>query len=387
MGAGNVLTGSLAWYFATTQKTITTPLTFNRPFASDSKSVDATGLTQFAASFIYWRLNVTPENIEHNQKMILGFVPSAERDVLKKALDIETERIQKAGITTQFDTKEIRVMDDGSVQYSGVLKSSTTNGAIITPLKDQEKTYRLKLSYDNAAAVFLAAGLFTSGLRAASAPAAIPFENDAAFNVTLSNTNPSKVVVDGELITSISGPTGAYDQSQTEDGALILSPLVGQNFTLFIQTDHGSSLSLNVRPQPGNGKTLRFTPMSPPLRKNDDAKAWEEGQTYEKTLVALSRAVVNGQVPDDYQEYPISRMPAYTPASDVRLTPERQFVGNHLRVVRFRMSNPGSITRSLRERDFWRKGVRAVMLSQNQLYAGGEGYAWIVFSDDGDARP
>lgn len=65
-----------------------------------------------------------------------------------------------------------------------------------------------------AAAVFLAAGLFTSGLRAASAPAAIPFENDAAFNVTLSNTNPSKVVVDGELITSISGPTGAYDQSQ-----------------------------------------------------------------------------------------------------------------------------------------------------------------------------
>lgn len=46
-----------------------------------------------------------------------------------------------------------------------------------------------------AAAVFLAAGLFTSGLRAASSPAAIPFENDAAFNVTLSNTNPSKVVV------------------------------------------------------------------------------------------------------------------------------------------------------------------------------------------------
>ncbi|HBL5487352.1 TPA: conjugal transfer protein TraE, partial [Enterobacter hormaechei] len=31
----------------------------------------------------------------------------------------------------------------------GVLKPSTTNGAITTPLKDQEKTYRLKLSYDN----------------------------------------------------------------------------------------------------------------------------------------------------------------------------------------------------------------------------------------------
>ena len=237
-----------------------------------------------------------------------------------------------------------------------------------------------------AAAVLMATGLFTGGLRAASAPAAIPFENDAAFNVTLSNNSPNKVVIEGELITSISGPSGAYDQSTTEDGALILSPLVGQNYTMFIQTDRGSSLSLNVRPQPGNGRTLRFTPMSPPLRKNDDAKAWEEGQTYEKTLVTLSRAVVNGQVPDDYQEYPVSRMTAYTPATSVRLTPERQFVGNHLRVVRFRMNNHGNITQSLRERDFWRKGVRAVMLSQNQLYAGGEGYVWIVFSDEGVPR-
>ena len=234
-----------------------------------------------------------------------------------------------------------------------------------------------------AAAVLLATGLFTSGLRAASAPAAIPFENDAAFNVSLSNNSPNKVVVDGELITSISGPSGAYDQSTTEEGALILSPLVGQNFTLFIQTDHGSSLSLNVRPQPGSGKTLRFTPLSPPVRKNDDARTWEEGQTYEKTLVTLVRTVANGQVPDDYTEYPVSRMKTYAPPTGVRLTPERQFVGHHLRVVRFRMTNPGNVTQSLRERDFWLRGVRAVMLSQNQLYAGGEGYAWIVFSDDG----
>ncbi|ENZ9940812.1 type-F conjugative transfer system secretin TraK [Salmonella enterica] len=237
-----------------------------------------------------------------------------------------------------------------------------------------------------AAAVLLATGLFTSGLRAASAPAAIPFENDAAFNVTLSNTNPSKVVVNGELITSISGPSGAYDQSQTDDGALIISPLVAQNFTVFIQTDRGSSLSLNVRPQPGNGKTLRFTPLSPPPHRNDDARAWEEGQSYEKTLVSVSRTVVNGQVPDDYREYPVSRMPAFNPAAMVSLTPERQFVGDHLRIVRFRMTNPGTITQNLRERDFWRKGVRAVMLSQHQLYSGGEGYAWIIFSDDGEPR-
>ncbi|MDV7024454.1 TraE/TraK family type IV conjugative transfer system protein [Atlantibacter subterranea] len=145
---GNVITGSLAWYFATHQKTITTPMTFNHPFSSDALSADATGMTMFATSFIYWRLNVSPENIDNNQNMILGFVPSASRDVLKKTLDVEAERIKKGGITTHFETKEVRSMNEpGVVEFSGTLKSSTTNGAITTPLKDQEKTYRLKLSY------------------------------------------------------------------------------------------------------------------------------------------------------------------------------------------------------------------------------------------------
>jgi len=150
LGAGNVLTGSLAWYFATTQKTITTPMSYNQPFASDSSGADASGMTMFATSFIYWRLNVSPENIDNNQKMLLGFVPSTERDLLKKALDVEAERIKKGGITTRFDTREVRVMaEPGVVEFSGTLKSSTTNGAITTPLADQEKRYRLKIRYEN----------------------------------------------------------------------------------------------------------------------------------------------------------------------------------------------------------------------------------------------
>ena len=150
LGAGNVLTGSLAWYFATTQKTITTPMSYNQPFASDSSGADASGMTMFATSFIYWRLNVSPENIDNNQKMLLGFVPSTERDLLKKTLDVEAERIKKGGITTRFDTREVRVMaEPGVVEFSGTLKSSTTNGAITTPLADQEKRYRLKIRYEN----------------------------------------------------------------------------------------------------------------------------------------------------------------------------------------------------------------------------------------------
>lgn len=234
-----------------------------------------------------------------------------------------------------------------------------------------------------AAAVLVATGLFTSGLRAASGPAGIPFENDASFTVVLSNTNPNKVIIDGELITRISGPAGAYDSNTTatEDGALIFSPLTAQNFTVFLETAKGASLSINVQPKPVTGRTVRFTPLSPPTRKNDDAKAWEESQSYEKTLVAVSRSILQGNIPDEFTEYPVTRMATYSPDISAQLTPERQYVGSHLRIVRYRMKNPGYITMNLRERDFYKKGVRAVMLSTHQLYAGGEGYAWVIFSD------
>jgi len=85
-----------------------------------------------------------------------------------------------------------------------------------------------------------------------------------------------------------------------------------------------------------------------------------------------------------YTELSADRGPAYTPAAGVTLTPERQLAGSHLRVMRYRMSNTGYVTRELSEREFWQKGVRAVMLSTRTLYAGGQGYAWVIFSTDAE---
>jgi hypothetical protein len=52
------------------QKTITTPMTFNVPFSSDASSADSSGMTMFATSFLYMRLNVSPENIDIQQKLL-----------------------------------------------------------------------------------------------------------------------------------------------------------------------------------------------------------------------------------------------------------------------------------------------------------------------------
>ncbi|ENU1173988.1 TPA: conjugal transfer protein TraE [Klebsiella michiganensis] len=144
-----VLISSLAWVLYSKQKTITTPMTFNVPFSSDASSADSSGMTMFATSFLYMRLNVSPENIDIQQKLLLGYVPSENRDKLKKVLDVEADRIKKGGITWRYDIKELRMVKPGVVDADVVLHPSTTNGNITTDLKEQARTYQLQMRYEN----------------------------------------------------------------------------------------------------------------------------------------------------------------------------------------------------------------------------------------------
>ncbi|TPG56832.1 F-type conjugal transfer protein TraK [Ewingella americana] len=230
------------------------------------------------------------------------------------------------------------------------------------------------------AAFVAAVCLAPAAMADVSGPSGTVFENDAHLKAQLSNTSPNKIVIEGELITRVTGPDGAFTQENTEDGALLITPLTGQNFTLFLETANGIGASVDVTPKPGSGHTLRLIPASAPQKANPDAKTWEESQPWEKTLVSVARTVVNGGVPDSYTEVAAVRGPAYSPVSGVLLTPERQLVGSHLLVMRYRMKNTGYITRPLSEKQFWQKGVRAVMLTTHSLYAGGEGFVWVIFS-------
>lgn len=231
-------------------------------------------------------------------------------------------------------------------------------------------------------AALVASSLASTAVAAVSGPASTVFENDAHLKAQLSNTSPNKIIIDGELITHVSGPDGAFLQDNTDEGALLITPQTGQPFTVFLETASGIGASIDITPKPGTGKTLRLVPASAPKKDNPDAKAWEESQPWEKTLVLIARTVVNGGTPDNYTVAPADRGPAYNPAVGITLTPERQLVGSHLRVMRYRMKNTGYVSRPLTEKLFWQKGVRAVMLSTPTLYANGEGYVWVIFSND-----
>lgn len=146
---GNAITGSLAWYFYKTRDQIITPMAYNQPFNTHVKSGDSSALSMFAMSFASLRLNVSPENIDSNHKILLRFVPSESRDAMKKALDVEADRIKKGGISTRYDMIDLVQTGDGAMEMKVRLSPSTTNGGIIIPLPQQDKSFRINMAYEN----------------------------------------------------------------------------------------------------------------------------------------------------------------------------------------------------------------------------------------------
>ncbi|RVU72185.1 TraE/TraK family type IV conjugative transfer system protein [Pantoea dispersa] len=148
LAASTVVTGALAWHFAKTQRTITTPMMFDRPFTSGSASGDAALNGMLVRSFINLRLSVTPETVDSQHAALLRFVPAEYRDDLKKQLAAEAEYIKKNGVSSVFRIDdEMTDTTNGDVIAQGTLSASTTNGNLKISLPDSHKAYRLSVHY------------------------------------------------------------------------------------------------------------------------------------------------------------------------------------------------------------------------------------------------
>lgn len=148
LAIGNGITGALAWHFYKTQKTITTPMMFDRPFISDAASGDAALNGMLVRSLINLRLSVTPETVDSQHAALLRFVPAEYRDDMKKQLAAEAEYIKKNGVSSVFRIDdEITDTTTGDIIAQGTLSASTTNGNLKISLPDAHKAYRVSVHY------------------------------------------------------------------------------------------------------------------------------------------------------------------------------------------------------------------------------------------------
>jgi conjugal transfer pilus assembly protein TraK len=202
-------------------------------------------------------------------------------------------------------------------------------------------------------------------------------------DIRISSTNPNYFEVPGDRITGVTSAPGMLtDKRNTGAGGAFMSTTQSKPFTLYLTTEGGQTFSLNAHPESVPGRSYLLA--SQKSLNRDEAKAWETSQPYEKLLVELNRSLVRNSIPQGYAAVAFTEECSRTPVG-IRATATGAWEGGNLRVVRFLVTNPGSITVSLREQDFWQPGVRAVMFSTpgRELSGGGSATLYVTSGPGG----
>lgn len=201
----------------------------------------------------------------------------------------------------------------------------------------------------------------------AAAPAAVsatvvPLANGGQASIAVSNTDPNLFTVAGDRVTALTSLDGELTrQEQTASGGVIVSTLNKKPFTFILETERGLNFSVQAVPRAGVGRTIRL--VSELSGTGDAARTWEESSPYEATLVSLSQHLLGGKLPSGWQSIPVTNELLSAPVGLVARA-ERIWVGNHLKVVSYRITNSTAGARSLTESDFWQPGVRGVLFAE-----------------------
>ncbi|MBH2566943.1 type-F conjugative transfer system secretin TraK [Serratia marcescens] len=217
----------------------------------------------------------------------------------------------------------------------------------------------------------------------AAAPAAVPatvvpLANGGQASIAVSNTDPNLFTVAGDRVTALTSLDGELTrQEQTASGGVIVSTLNKKPFTFILETERGLNFSVQAVPRAGIGRTIRL--VSELSGTGEGARTWEESSPYESTLVSLSQHLLGGKLPSGWQSIPVTNERLNAPVGLVARA-ERVWVGNHLKVVSYRITNSTAGARNLTESDFWQQGIRGVLFAESarQVMAGGALQVFII---------
>lgn len=141
----NLILCTLLSWVVLHKKTIVVPAVVNAPFAISDSEVDSSYLIQMASFFTYLRFNVSPENVDFQDKLIEQYIDSSARGEITSILNTEEAQIQKNKISSQFfmdsisaDTSNLQVLVKGTLEKK-------VGNLLIDP---QHKTYLITFSYN-----------------------------------------------------------------------------------------------------------------------------------------------------------------------------------------------------------------------------------------------
>jgi conjugal transfer pilus assembly protein TraK len=206
------------------------------------------------------------------------------------------------------------------------------------------------------------------------------FADNEQINVVLSNRDINRVLVKGDKIQSVNGPTGLYMAKNDALGSAYISTYGESTFTVFVSTSKGHNFSLLVMPRATPGRTIILEPTTPSLL----TARFEETESYQKVLVTFIKAMINNEMGEDYtyeeEKSKKSKKIDFYGVADIKQI--ASYSGSHLLGIVSEIKNKTKNPITLKPSYFYQPGVRAVALSNQTIAPSAVGLLYQVISRD-----
>lgn len=187
--------------------------------------------------------------------------------------------------------------------------------------------------------------------------------NNETISAKISATDVTRIVVQGDRIQSVKGIKGAYTRdNDNNSGEIYIQPssfYQNRAFTLLINTEMGRHYTLLLNPMSVPSDTLMLVPKGV---GQVQAARFENSSPYDLTITHLINAMKSGALPDGYIAKGVKSKKTYLYGNIASLKLKTVYEGLNLRGEIWEITNKQDYAITLNERNFYRKGTRAISL-------------------------
>lgn len=294
------------------------------------------------------------------------------KDTRTDTKEVFLENTTKTNNVTNISVEGIGVGNTTSQQVSQTIpsvnpasKDHVANASDVNTAKDSEITKEKAVKKSKA-------------VKGVDGVKEVSFADNEQINVVLSNRDINRVLVKGDKIQSVNGPTGLYMAKNDAFGSAYISTYGESTFTVFVSTSKGHNFSLLVMPRATAGRTIILEPTTPSLL----TARFEETEGYQKVLVTFIKAMINNEMGEDYtyeeEKSKKSKKIDFYGVADIKQI--ASYSGSHLLGIVSEIKNKTKTPITLKPSYFYQPGVRAVALSNQTIAPSAIGLLYQVIS-------
>ena len=140
----NIVTAMTAYRLVGSERIVVVPPNVNKSFWVENDRVSAEYLEQMGYFLVQLALNVTPQSVDYQSKLLLQYVAPGSYGEIKTAMTIVAERLKRDGASTVFSARNLTTDERG---LKVAIQGSLTTFIGDRRVSEVTKSYLVELQY------------------------------------------------------------------------------------------------------------------------------------------------------------------------------------------------------------------------------------------------